>query len=108
MEFNGRTTELNQLTVEQEIVSTELAQRQQTKAALEAKITIATSDAAVVRWAHEDGHMVLDGEIPVVPIPVGKISPTPTATPVPVVEETNNQNSWLVLILGVGSPVNAK
>ena len=104
MEFNGRTTELNQLTIEQGIVQTELAQRQQTKAALEVRIAIATSDAAVVRWAHEDGHMVLDGEIPVVPIPVGNISPTSTATPVPVVEKTNNQNSWLVLILGAGSP----
>jgi len=104
MEFNARTTELNQLTVEQEIVQTELAQKQQTKAALEAQIAIATSDAAVIRWAHEDGHMVKDGEIPVVPIPAGSIPPTPTPTPVPVVEESNNQNSWLVLILGAGSP----
>ena len=105
MEFNGRTTELNQLTIEGEIVSTELAQKQATKAALEVKIAIATSDAAVIRWAHEDGHMVMDGEIPVVPIPLGTLAPTPTATPVPqTVDETNNQNSWLILIFGNPSP----
>ncbi len=102
MEFNSRTTELNSLTVERDLVSTQLAQREQTRAALDAQIAIATSEAAVDHWAHEDGHMVKDGEIPVIPIPAGGILPTPTPTPLPPVQVTENPNGWLLLILGPG------
>ena len=100
MEFNSRTTDLNSLIVERDLVSTQLAQREQTKTALEAQIAVATSEAAVDRWAHEDGHMVKEGEISVVPISSGQVLPTPTPTPLPPVQETETPNGWLLLILG--------
>ena len=100
MEFNSRTTDLNSLTVERDLVSTQLAQREETKVALEAQIAIATSEAAVNRWAHEDGHMVKEGEIPVIPLQNGQAAPTPTPTPLPSPQETETPNDWILLILG--------
>ena len=100
MEFNSRTTELNSLTAERDLISTQLAQREETKAALEVQIAIATSEAAVDRWAHEDGHMVTEGESPVIPLQNGQAAPTPTPTPLPSPQETETPNDWILLILG--------
>lgn len=46
----------------------------------------AASDAAVVEWAHQEGKMVRDGEILVIPIPAANAGATPTvfATPLPL------------------------
>jgi hypothetical protein len=97
MEFNSRTEQLNRLTEEKEIISTQKEIRVRTKAALEAQIIFATSEAAVLQWAHEDGHMVREGEVPVVPFPGVKITPTPIILPVESTTETSNLSTWLSL-----------
>jgi cell division protein FtsB len=104
MEFNGRTTELNQLIAENEKVKAQLQERTGTQAALEAQIAFATSEPAVVKWAHEDGHMVRDGEISVVPVSSDQIAPEPTPAPVVTPQEMNNLESWWFLLVGPLSP----
>ena len=104
MEFNGRTTELNQLIAEQEDVEAQLQERFGTQAALEVQIAFATSEPAVIKWAHEDGHMVREGEIAVVPSSSYQITPEPTPAPVVTQEEMTNLESWWFLLVGPLSP----
>ena len=104
MEFNDRTTELNQLIAESEKVQAQLQESTGTQAALEAQIVFATSEPAVVKWAHEDGHMVREGEISVVPVSSYQIVPEPTPAPVVISQEMNNLESWWFLLVGPPSP----
>jgi len=103
-EFNDRTTELNRLSDEKVVVETQLASNEGTKAALEEQITYATSEAAVVKWAHESGHMVQKDENPVVPIGVAPVTPTPTPQPVIIPTEVANWQLWLSLFIKPSSP----
>jgi hypothetical protein len=98
IDFNGRTAEMNRLLAEQEIVQARLESRQQTKAALDAQIAYATSEAAVVKWAHEN-HMARPGEYPVVPIQSVKVTPTPRPKPTVVPTEVSNLERWLALFV---------
>jgi hypothetical protein len=53
MEFNGRTAELNRLRSDREAVNERLESKRATKAALEAEIGYASSDAAAMKWGYE-------------------------------------------------------
>jgi len=99
MDFNGRTAEMNRLLTEEKIVQARLESRQQTRDALEAQIAYATSEAAVVKWAHEN-HMARPGEHPVVPIQSAEVTPTPRPKPTVVVTEVSNLERWLTLFAG--------
>ena len=99
IEFNSRMTELNELTAESEIVEKQLEGRIETKTALEEQIAFATSDAAVIRWAHEDGHMVKPGEFPVIPIQSVQITPTPIPEPEIIPTQISNIEKWLSLFI---------
>jgi hypothetical protein len=60
----------------------------QTQIALQTQVAYAGSDAAVEEWARREGHYVLEGDQPVVPLgqpgsePV--VVPTPTVLPTPM------------------------
>ncbi len=98
MEFNSRSAELNRLRVEQQIVATRLESRQQTKAALEAQIAYATSDAAVMEWAYQN-HMVRQGDVAVVPVQQVQVTPTPAPRPIITPVKTSNFQVWLSLFI---------
>ncbi|MCS6909586.1 MAG: hypothetical protein NZM11_03325 [Anaerolineales bacterium] len=59
-------------------VRTEVAALERERAALLTQVAYATTDAAVIAWAHEHGKMIQPGEVLVVPM-----IPTAAATPVP-------------------------
>jgi hypothetical protein len=98
MEFNGRTAELNRLRGEREVVSARLESKHATKAALEAQIAYATSDAAVMKWAYEN-HMARPGDYVVVPVQALQITPTPAPKPLVVTPEVSNIQRWLSLFV---------
>jgi cell division protein FtsB len=100
MDFNSRMAELRRLTNEYEQVQAVATQKAETKAALEREIAYATSDAAVIEWAYQDGHMVRPGDVPVVPLAPGGPRPTPTPTPLPTPEPLSNPESWFALFFG--------
>lgn len=99
--FNNNIAELQRLEAEATAVAAQLEQRTRTIQALEAKIQFATSEAAVVRYAHEN-QMVRPGEIQIVPLPGDAITPTPVvvqsqpATPTPL----PNWQIWVTLFFG--------
>jgi len=100
MDFNSRVANLRRLTDEKEKVGAEKNSLLQTQSWLEERIAYATSPAAVENWAYDKGHMVRPGEIPVVPLQSGEVTPTPftiqQATPAP----SSNWDAWRELFLG--------
>jgi hypothetical protein len=96
MNFNSRTAELSSLTAEQLTVKRGLEYRLQTKAALEAKIGYATSEAAVYKWAYEN-HMVRPGDVPVVPVQSAQTTLVPTPKPAATEILMSNLEKWLML-----------
>lgn len=99
MDFNSRMAELRSLSVQKERVGAQVTGLERTQQALRTQIAYATSDAAVVDWAYEEGHLVRPGDNPVVPVP--PLGSTPAPTPTQVVERpvVNNWQMWLWLFV---------
>jgi hypothetical protein len=77
LDFNRRQAEAQRLEADRDQAATEVAQLEYENAALETQVAYATTDAAVIEWAHEQGKLVQGEEVLVVPL-----LPTPQATAV--------------------------
>jgi hypothetical protein len=104
MDFNSRVVELNRLKSEREYVEKRYQEVLGTKTALQAEVDYANSDAAVEKWAYEDGHLTRSGDHPVIPVSVGAILPTATPKPVMTSPQISNSEGWLALFLGPKTP----
>ncbi len=104
MEFNGRMAQLKRLTQERVGVDARYAEVKGTLTALEADVAFAQSDAAVVKWAYEEGHLVRPGDYAVVPVASGPITPTPAPKPSIVQTKLSNPESWRALVFGLKAP----
>ena len=79
LDFNQRLAVAQRLVDARNQAATEVALLEQEKSVLETQVAYATTDAAVIQWAHEAGKLVQPGEVLVVPV-----VPTPSATPPPL------------------------
>jgi cell division protein FtsB len=104
MDFNRRTADLRRLTTEKEAVSAQVTSLVETQNGLKEQVAYATSDAAVMEWAYQDGHMIRQGDVPVIPIPADQVTPVPTPTPAPTQVQTSNWEKWLILFTGPKAP----
>ena len=108
MAFNNRVADLRHQALQKERVAAHLQNLEETRSGLETQIAYATSDAAVIEWAYEDGNMVQDGDIPVVVLPPGDSTPVPTPTPVVVQPTVSRWQMWWWLFVdpepSAGSP----
>jgi hypothetical protein len=77
LDFNRRLAEAQRLRDSADRVGTEVAQLQKEQFALQTQMAYATTDAAIIEWAHAHGKLVQPGEVLVVPV-------VPTAEPTPV------------------------
>jgi hypothetical protein len=102
--FNSRIAELRRLTIQKDLVSARLEGLEKTQASLATQIAYATSDAAVIDWAYQEGSMVRQGDVPV--IPQGSQGSTPVPTPSPVVQRTviKPWEMWAWLFFDSGAP----
>jgi cell division protein FtsB len=100
MDFNSRMAKLNSLNQEREYVMSRYERVVATKSALETEVAQAGSDAAAREWAYEQGHMVLPGEIAVIPFPGEEVITTPTLAPAATQPAASNVESWIALFLG--------
>jgi hypothetical protein len=88
IEFNSRLEELNRLNDQRDQTRLVATQAVQTQMALQTQVGYASSTAAVEEWARTEGHYILEGDQPVVPLvqpgsqPV--IAPTVQPTPTPM------------------------
>ncbi|MCC6190898.1 MAG: hypothetical protein IT318_17900 [Anaerolineales bacterium] len=80
VDFNRRQAEAQRLEADRDRVATEVAALQFEHDALETQVAYATTDAAVIEWAHEQGKLVLTDEVLVVPLVP---TPAPTAALAP-------------------------
>ena len=81
MAFNNRVADLRHQAIQKESVAANLESLEETRTGLGTQIAFATSDAAVVEWAYDDGNMIQDGDHPVVVLPVIEGTQAPPPTP---------------------------
>ncbi len=85
LDFNARLETLDRLNEQARAVRMEATQSALTQAALETQVAYAASDQAVEEMARGEGHLIQDGDHPVVI--VGQAGATllaqPTLTPIP-------------------------
>ena len=99
MDFNNRMAELRRLSDKKEDVATEATALMHTQIYLETQIAYATSDAAVIEWAYEEGHMSREGENLVNPMEYPGFTPKVTVIPTATPEPESNSQIWYSLFL---------
>ncbi len=101
VEFNSRLEELDRLNRQVILTRAEATQAALTQAALQAQVAQAGSDQVVEEQARSEGHMIQDGDHPVIVLgdegktPLENPEPTPIPTPKP------NWQKWWHLYFGV-------
>ncbi len=108
--FSGRIRDGQPLQEAYNLVRKEIAQLQEDQATLTAQRNYVMSDAYVESWAHDDGKMVRNGEVLVIPVPSGaevNVTPTP-AVPINEVQTSPEQaptwNLWWQLFFDSPPP----
>ncbi|HLA97763.1 MAG TPA: hypothetical protein VJL34_04870 [Anaerolineales bacterium] len=97
MDFNSRVSDLRRQSAQKQRVSAELEGLQLTQVLLQTQIAYATSEAAVIEWAYNEGNLVRPGDNPVVPVPPAGSAPVPTPRPTAAPERVSNLDVWLWL-----------
>lgn len=104
MVFNSRAVELRRLATQRDAVAVRATSVARENASLQTQIAEATSEAPVIEWAYEKGHMKKPGDIPVVPLAPGGGTPVPTPTPEPKQLPVKNWQMWMLLFVDLISP----
>jgi hypothetical protein len=100
MDLNARVAEFFSVTSQRDKVGTEVAHLWLTQQVLNTQLAYAHSEAAVEEWAREEGYLVRPGDIRVVPLSAGAITPTPMSTPIPPPVFADNWEIWKAVLLG--------
>ncbi|HZU85960.1 MAG TPA: septum formation initiator family protein [Anaerolineaceae bacterium] len=100
MDLNNRLTELFRLSNQRDQMQAEVAALQRTQIILGTKIAYAESTQAVDEWAREQGHMVQEGDVPIIPIGQNAVTPTPIAQPTAIPRQVVNWEVWYALFFG--------
>jgi len=94
IEFNSRLEELNRLNDQRNEVRTAATQAIQTQMVLQTHVAYAGSTAAVDEWARTEGHYVLEGDQPVIPIVQPGSEPVIIDPPIPLPTPMQNWEVW--------------
>ena len=97
LDFNRRLEELNLLNKQNDAVQTQATQAIQTQSALQTQVAFAGSTAAVDEWARTEGHLVTEGDQPVIPVSQPGSAPVIVNTPVPIPTPMQNWQVWWTL-----------
>jgi cell division protein FtsB len=96
--LNRQLAESQRLRDAADVAATEAAQLRAENAALQTQVAYATTDAAVIEWAHENGKLVQPGEVLVVPV-IPTAEPTPAPPPPAPPPPPPNWQLWWNLFL---------
>jgi len=95
VEFNSRLEKLDRLNNQADITRAEATQAAQTKVALETQVAYAGSNQIVEEQARSEGHMIQEGDKPVIVLGdqglPAQVNPQPTPVPTP---KPNWQKWW--------------
>ena len=100
IEFNSRLDELNQLSDQREKVRIMATESKQTEESLITQVTYAASTESVEKWARTEGHYILEGEQPVIPVGQPGSEAAVVATPTPAPTPMPNWREWWNLFFG--------
>jgi hypothetical protein len=100
MDLNARLWELDRKNSQRESVQTQVAEQMVTFEYLHTQIAYATSPASVNDWARESAHLSQPGDIVIIPIPPGGVSPTPETLPTSAAQPVKNWQVWWSLFFG--------
>ena len=107
LDFGQRLAAAQRLRASADQEATQVAKQESEHTLLETQVAYATTDAAVIEWAHSGGKLVQPGEVlvePVIPTPLPTQPPPPPAvTPPPP-----NWALWWNLFFDAPLPVNGK
>ncbi len=104
LDFNRRQAEVQRLEADRSVAQTEVSQLDAEHSALQTQVAYATTDAAVIEWAHEQGKLTQGNEVlvvPVLPTPV----PSPAAPPPQAPPPRPAWILWWDLFLDVAPPL---
>lgn len=104
MGFNNRMAELRRLQAQYEQVQQRLQDVQAENAILQTQIAQATTDATVIEWAYSKGHMIMPGDVPVVPLSPSNVTPVPSPTPPAPQLPVENWQIWMLLFVDSITP----
>jgi hypothetical protein len=104
LDFNRRQAEAQRLEADRNRLATEVAQLDYEHSVLETQVAYATTDSAVIQWAHEQGKLVQGDEVLVVPL-VPTAAPTPLPPPPAAPPRRANWTLWWSLFLDTEPPV---
>ncbi len=89
LDFNRRLAAEQQLVNAANEARTQVAKLDAEHGLLETQVAFATTDAAVIQWAHENGKIAQGSEVLVVPLlPTPQPTPLPPMAPLPVAPPT--------------------
>jgi hypothetical protein len=94
IEFNSRLEELNRLNDQRDETRVMATQSIQTQMSLQTQVAYANSTAAVDEWARTEGHYVMEGDQPVIPIVQPGSDPVIVPTPSPIPTPMQNWEVW--------------
>lgn len=97
IEFNSRLEELNRLTEQRDNIRALATQAMQTQIALQTQVAYAGSDDAVEEWARTEGHLMQEGDQPVIPLGMPGSDPVVVNTPQPTPTPMQNWEIWWTL-----------
>ena len=100
VEFNSRLEQLDRLNRQAVITRAEAAQAAQTQLALEAKVALASSDQIVDEQARNEGHMIQEGDKPVIIMGDESAAPLENTEPAPTPAPKPNWQRWWTLYFG--------
>jgi len=97
IEFNSRLQGLNLRNEQRVEVRVAATQASQTEMALQTQVAYAASTEAVEEWARTEGHYIMEGDQPVVPIGKPGSEPVIAPTPIPTATPIENWEVWMKL-----------
>lgn len=102
--LNNRISIKRQLSEQEEVVNTQVAALEATRAALQAEIDFATSEAAVEEWAYTEARMIREGDNLIVPISPHESTPTPSVSIQVTTDPMETWEAWLALFFDPSLP----
>jgi cell division protein FtsB len=99
MDFNNRMVNLRNLSEQRDRVAAQVTSLVQERSKLETQIAYATSEAAVVQWAYEEGRMVRPGDNPIIPLAPAQSTPAPTPNPIITQPAVEKWQVWIMLFV---------
>jgi len=100
VEFNSRLEELDRLNQQANITRAEATQGALTRVALETQVSLAGSDEIVEEQARSEGHMIQEGDQPVIILGDEGAPASENPEPTPVPTQKPNWQKWWDLYFG--------